>query len=62
MTLINCEVSLILTWPRECLITSMGKRIKTNTRRDSSPSSATFQIKDTDVYVPVVTLSTEDGN
>ena len=62
MSLINCEKSLILTWPRECVITSMAKRIKINTRRYSSPSNATFQIKDADVYVPVVTLSTEDGN
>ena len=30
--LINCEVSLILTWSRECVITSMKKRVITNTR------------------------------
>ena len=45
MPLINCEVSLILTWSRECAITSNGKeRVVANTRRDTSPTNATFQI------------------
>ena len=57
MWLINCEVSLILTWPRECLITSTEKRVVTNTRRDTSPKNATFQITDTKLYVLVVILS-----
>ena len=30
----------------------------TNARTDVSPTSATFQITDTKLYVPVVTLST----
>ena len=30
----------------------------TNARTDFSPTSATFQITDTKLYVPVVTLST----
>ena len=55
-------MSLILTWSRECVITSMEKRVITNTRRDTSPTSATFQITDTKLYVPVVTSSTEDDN
>ena len=60
MPLINCEVSFILTWSRECVITSMEKRVITNTRRDTSPANATSQIKDTILYVSVVTLSTEN--
>ena len=32
----------------------------TNTRRDTSPTNATFQIIDTKLYLPVATLSTED--
>ena len=44
--LINCEVSLILTWSKECVITSMERRVKTNTRRDIAPANATFQITD----------------
>ena len=62
MPLITCRMPLILTWSRECVITSMEWRIITNTRRDASPANATFQIKDTKFYVPVVTLSTEDGD
>ena len=60
MSLINCKVSLILTWSRECVITSMERRVITNTRRDTSPTNATFEIKDIKLYVPVVTLSTEN--
>ena len=55
----NCEVSLILTCSRECVITGMDRIVITNTRRDISPANATFQITDTQLYVPVVTLSTE---
>ena len=54
----SCEVSLILTWSREYVITSMEKRVRTNRWRDTSPNNAAFQITDTKLYVPVVTLST----
>ena len=60
MPLINCKVSLILIWSRECVITSMEKRVVTNTRRDTSPANARFQITNTKFYVPVVILSTKD--
>ena len=53
-------MSLILTQSRECVITSMEKRVRTNRRRDTSPTNAAFQITDTKLYVPVVTLSTEN--
>ena len=46
MPLINCEVSLILTWSKECITTRMERRVITNTRGDASPTNATFQIKD----------------
>ena len=62
MLFINCEVSLILTWSRECVITSTERRVITNTRIDFSPTNATFQITDTKLYVLIVTLSTEDDN
>ena len=58
--LINCEVSLILPWSRECVITIKERRVITNTRRDTSPTNATFKTTDTKLYVPVVTLSTEN--
>ena len=45
---INCQVNLILTWSRDCVITnSTGER--------------KFSITETKLYVPVVTLSTRDN-
>ena len=48
MSLINCEINLILTWPTICVIVS------TNVANQN----ATFEITDTKLYVPVRTLST----
>ena len=62
--LINCEVSLALNWSETCVITSMEKRILVagQPNRGNSPESAAFKIKDTKLYVPVVTLSAENDN
>ena len=46
--LINCEVNLILTLSSTCVITN-------------SNSAGTFAITDTKLYVPVVTLSTQEN-
>ena len=46
--LINCEVSLILTWSSNCVITE-------------SNGAGKFAITDTKVYVPVVILSTQEN-
>ena len=51
MPLINHEVELILTWSVDCVI------ISTNVA-DQNP---TFTITETNLYVPVVTLSTQDN-
>ena len=48
MSLINCEVSLFLTWSSTCVITN-------------STGEGRFTITDTKLYVPVVTLSTQDN-
>ena len=48
MPLINCEVNLILTWSSNCVITN-------------STGAGTFETDDTKLYVPVVTLSTQDN-
>ena len=48
LPLINCEVNLILTWSSTCVITN-------------STGAATFEITDTKLYVPVVTLSTKEN-
>ena len=51
MPLINCEVNLILTWSSTCVL------IATNI----DDQNATFAITDTKLYVPVVTLSTQEN-
>ena len=48
MPLINCEVNLILTWSSTCVITD-------------SNGARTFEITDTKLYVPAVTLSTQEN-
>ena len=67
MPLINCEVSL--TWSESCALTSKTKRdavpaqgVNTAVDRINKPTGATFKIEDTKLYVPVVTLSTQDDN
>ena len=51
MSLINCEVELILNWSANCVI------IYTNVDNQVP----TFTITETNLYVPVVTLSTQDN-
>ena len=48
MTLINCEINLILTWSDKCVLSNDRK-------------STTFAITDTKFYVPAVTLLTQDN-
>ena len=49
MSLINCEVHLILAWSSTCIITN-------------STCIGTFAITDTKLFVPVVALSTQDNS
>ena len=51
MPLINCEVNLILTWSSNCVIVSTN----------IANQGVTFTITDTRLYVPVVTLSTQEN-
>ena len=48
MPLINCEVNRILTWSSTCVITN-------------SNGAGTFAVTNTKLYVPVVTLSTQEN-
>ena len=48
MLLINCETNLILTWSDKCVLSNDTK-------------ATTFAITDTKLYVPVITLSTQDS-
>ena len=69
MLLINCEVSLILTLSKNCVLTDITTQRARATQGDNpaterkhTPANATFKITDTKLYVPVVTLSTKDDN
>ena len=48
MPLINWKVNLILTWSENCIISSATGKTK-------------FAITDTKLYVPIVTLLTQDN-
>ena len=50
MSLINCEINLVLNWSAKCIIPS-------NT---VAAQASTFTITDTKFYVPVVILSTDN--
>ena len=49
MSLINCKIELSLNWIENCVLTTAA-----------NASSATFEITNAKLYVPAVTLSTED--
>ena len=48
MPLINCEVDLLLTWSQNCILSNVA-------------GASTFAITDTKLFVPVVTLSSEEN-
>ena len=48
MPLINCKTELSLKWYEECILSSAG-------------TAATFKITDAKLYLPIVTLKTEDN-
>ena len=69
MPLINCEISLTLTWSENCVLTDIKTQTAAAAQGDNpareridAPANATFKITDTKLYVPVVTLSTKDDN
>ena len=67
--MVNCEVSLTLTWSENYVITSKAIR-EADPDADpampvagiNNPTIAFFKITDCKLYVPVVTLSAEDDN
>ena len=59
--LTNCEVELISTWSKNCVLADMTIRaVQGANQAIVAPSGATFKIADTKLYVPVVTLSKEN--
>ena len=66
MPMINCKVSLTLTWSVNCVLTDITTQAARAAQGDNpakpainAPKNAIFQITDTKLYVPVVTLSFE---
>ena len=69
MPLINCKMSLTLTWSESCILTNITTQTARAAQGDNpareridAPTKATFTITDTKLYVSVVTLSTKDDN
>ena len=61
--LINCEITLILSWYKECVIAGRAFRgPPAAANRINSSTDAKFEITDRKLYVPVVTLSAENDN
>ena len=66
--LINCEITLILSWYKECVLVGRTLRNAPNPQPNppiaaiESPTSARFEITDCKLYVPVVILSAENDN
>ena len=65
ITLINCEVELILTWFKNCVLIDKSTReadydADPNVYEIDNPEDATFKITDVKLFVPVVTLSKEN--
>ena len=59
--LINCEITLILSWYKECVLVGRAFR-GPPAAVINSPTDAKFEITDCELYVPVVTLSAENDN
>ena len=61
ISIINCEVEVILNWSKNSVLVNMTER---DAEGDNSaivaPTGLEFKIPDTKLYVPVATLSKED--
>ena len=56
MPLINCKAELKLKWTKYCVLSAAGAN-----NDNTKPNNIIFTIKDTKLYVPVVTLSLKDN-
>ena len=59
--LINCEITLILSWYNECVLVGRAFR-GPPAAAINSPTDTKFEITDCKLYVPVATLSAENDN
>ena len=62
--LVNCEITLILSWYKECVLVGRAFRGPPAAAANciNSPTSAKFEITDCKSYVPAVTLSAENDS
>ena len=61
--LFNCEIELVLTWSKNCALADMTVRAAGNNNDPPAivaPTGLGFQIRDTKLHVPVVTLPKEN--
>ena len=56
MPLFNCKIELKLKWTKYCVLTVAG-----DDNTDTNLNNVIFTIKDTKLFVPVVTLSANDN-
>ena len=66
ISLINCKTELILTWFKNCVLISKASRelnygADPIVRKTDNPQNTIFEITDTRLCVPVVTLSKENN-
>ena len=54
MSLINCKVELNIQWTNHCVLSANGS--------GNTPDNINFAIKDTNLYIPAVTLSARSAN
>ena len=65
--MINCEVSLTLTWSTNCVLTDIiaaaaDATVDSPVVAINTPTGPTFAVTDCKLYAPVVTLSAENDN
>ena len=58
MPLNNCKVELKLTWTKYCILSAAGTD---NADGNNDDDNIIFTIKDTKLYIPIVTLSAKDN-
>ena len=59
--MISCEIEIILAWSKDCVLADMTVRSAQNANPAVvAPTGLEFQMTDTKLYVPVITLSKEN--
>ena len=61
MPLINCKLELKLKWTKYCVLFVAGNEIQSYNDNNDNANKIIFTIKDTKLYVLIVTLSAKDN-